>query len=535
MFPMQSHGRSPRRAVGLLLALLPVLAFAQQLSSESTSSTPSTSLDLGDLAPDSWRFAGHDLHNTRNAAGEWFISPLTAPHLKVKWVFTAEGDVSATPAVTPLVLYFPDWGGWLHKVSALTGQRIWSRRISDYTGVAGSRSRNTPALKDGKLYLGTLNGDFLAVDAQTGNLLWKTHLDPHPYAVITQSAIVDNNRVYVGVSSYESSVAEDPSYPCCTFRGSVLALDATTGAVLWKTYMVPPGYSGAAVWGSTLVLDKKRNSLYVPTGNNYSVPPSVRTCLLNAPDEAAQRACLSPDNHFDSALALNPDTGAIKWSTMLFPVDIFILSCLTRPEDCPPPAGPDYDLGQGTILYKVRTPDGHVRELLGAGSKSGIYRGLNPDTGAVVWATLVSPGSVGGGLLWGSAMGDGRIYAASANFANLPYTLPNGQTSSWGNFTGLDAATGQLLWQTPDPVEGHDLAPVSTANGVVFGCSIDPQGHMYALDGRTGAVLWTFVSGGSCNAGAAVANGTVYWGSGYSNFGVGTGNNKLYAFTPWGL
>lgn len=96
----------------------------------------------------------------------------------------------------------------------------------------------------------------------------------------------------------------------------------------------------------------------------------------------------------------------------------------------------------------------------------------------------------------------------------------------------MDAATGQLLWQTPDPMVGAQvLAPVTTANGVVFGCSSDPLGHMYALDARTGDVLWTFVSGGTCNAGAAVANGTVYWGSGYSNWGVGTPNNKLYAFT----
>jgi polyvinyl alcohol dehydrogenase (cytochrome) len=516
MFPMQSHERSAHRAAGLALALalLPVLALAQT------------------GGPGHWPYAGHDLHNTRNAEHERRISPRTAPHLYVKWVFTAEGDVSATPAVDGKVLYFPDWGGWLHKVDAATGARIWSRRISDYTGVPGSISRNTPALHDNRLFFGTLKGDFLAVDARSGDLIWKMHADPHPTAVITQSPIVFGNRVYVGISSYESSIAEDPSYPCCTFRGNVLALDARTGAVVWRTHTVPEGYSGGSVWGSTLVLDTKRNSLYVPTGNNYSVPPAVRACLLSAPDEASQSACLSPDNHFDSVLSLDPETGAIKWSRTLFPLDIFILSCLTRPEDCPPPAGPDYDLGQGTILYKARGPDGRMRELLGAGQKSGMYRALDPDTGAIVWGTQVSPGSVGGGLLWGSAMADGRIYAASANLFNLPYTLPSGETSSWGNFTALDAATGQILWQTPDPVVGsHDLAPVTTANGVVFGCSIDPLGHMYALDASTGAVLWTFVSGGSCNAGAAVANGTVYWGSGYSNFNVGTPNNKLYAFT----
>lgn len=514
MFRTTLDGRARFRLAGTLLLMLPLFACAQAGSSKR------------------WPFAGGNLHNTRSAEHERRISPQNASQLAVKWVYTTEGDVSATPAVEGGVLFFPDWGGWLHKVDAATGARIWSRQISDYTGVPGSISRNTPALHGNRLFFGTLKGDFLAVDARSGELLWKMHADPHPAAVITQSPIAFGNRVYVGISSYESSIAENPAYPCCNFRGSVLALDAGTGAVVWRTHTVPEGYSGGGVWGSTLVVDTKRKSLYVPTGNNYSVPSSVRACLLSAADEADRTACLAKDNFFDSVLSLDLETGAIKWGRTLFPLDIFILSCLTRPGDCPPPAGPDYDLGQGTILYRAKGADGKERELLGAGQKSGMYWALDPDTGAVVWGTQVSPGGTGGGLMWGSAMADGRIFAASANYEKKPYTLPSGETSSWGNFTALDAATGRMLWQTPDPVVGgSDVAPVTTANGVVFGCSIDPQGHMYALDARTGVVLWTFASGGSCNAGAAVANGTVYWGSGYSNWGVGTGNKKLYAFT----
>jgi polyvinyl alcohol dehydrogenase (cytochrome) len=511
---MKSNRRFTPWAVGLMLASLPVIACAQLLGSSL------------------WPFAGGGLHNTRSAGDEQRINPQTAPHLYVKWTFTTEGDVSATPSVVDGAVYFPDWGGWLHKVDAATGARIWSRRISEYTGIPGSRSRNTPAFHEGRLYLGTLNGDFLAVDASTGGLLWKSHPDAHPAAVITQSAIVDGNRVYVGVASYEESYAADPSYPCCTFRGNVVAMDTATGAVVWRTFVMPEGYSGGGVWGSTLVLDKKRNSLYVTTGNNSTVPPAVRQCLVDATDDATAAACIAPDDYFDAMLSLDASTGAIKWGRKLYPQDIFILTCLIRPEDCPPPAGPDYDFGQGAILFKTHHANGTPRELVGAGQKSGIYWALDPDTGATVWSTRVGPGGVGGGMMWGSAMADGRIYAANVNFDRLPYTLPNGQTSSWGNFTALNAATGQIVWQTPDPLQGaQDLAPVTTANGVVFGCSIDSQGHMYAMDASTGAVLWTFVSGGSCNAGAAVVDGTVYWGSGYSNFQVGTPNNKLYAFT----
>ncbi|WP_375768143.1 PQQ-binding-like beta-propeller repeat protein [Archangium gephyra] len=511
---MTSNRRFMHRAAGLALIILPLLACEQLLGWGR------------------WEFAGGDLHNTRSAGDEHRISPQTAPNLYVKWTFTAEGDVSATPSVVDGAVYFPDWGGWLHKVNAATGARIWSRQISEYTGIPGSRSRNTPAFHEGRLYLGTLNGDFLAVEASTGNLVWKSHPDSHPAAVITQSAIVDGTRVYVGVASYEESYAADPSYPCCTFRGNVVAMDTATGAVVWRTFVMPEGYSGGGVWGSTLVLDKKRNSLYVTTGNNSNVPPEVRQCLVNATDDATAAACIAPDDYFDAMLSLDASTGAIKWGRKLYPQDVFILTCLIRPEDCPPPGGPDYDFGQGAILFKTHLADGTQRELVGAGQKSGIYWALDPDTGATVWSTRVGPGGVGGGMMWGSAMADGRIYAANVNYDHLEYTLPNGQTSSWGNFTALNAATGQIVWQTPDPLQGaQDLAPVTTANGVVFGCSIDPLGHMYAFDASTGALLWTFVSGGSCNAGAAVSNGTVYWGSGYSNFQVGTPNNKLYAFT----
>jgi polyvinyl alcohol dehydrogenase (cytochrome) len=513
MFPKKPNERTALGVAVLAVTLVPVLALAQA------------------GGPGRWPYAGADLHNTRSAEHERRISPETAPHLYVKWVFTAEGDVSATPAVDGAAVYFPDWGGWLHKVDAATGARIWSRRISEYTGVPDSRSRNTPAIYGNTLFLGTLNADFLAIDARTGDLLWKTHPESHPTAVITQSPIVFGDRVYVGISSYESNFAGDPSFPCCTFRGSVVAMDKGTGAVVWKTYSVPEGYAGGAVWGSTLVLDMKRKSLYVPTGNNYDVPDAVRECVLSAPDDAAAAACLAPDNYFDSILSLDVRTGAIKWGRKLHPYDIFIVTCLIRPADCPPPGGPDYDFGQGPILYQTRGADGREVELLGAGQKGGRYWAFDPDTGATVWSTQVAPGSVGGGMMWGSAFADGRIYTATTNLDRIPYELPHGGTSSWGSFAALDAATGQKLWQTPDPVGSHDFAPVSTANGVVFGCSIDPLGHMYALDGRTGAVLWTFVSGGSCNGGAAVANGTVYWGSGYSNFGVGTPNNKLYAFT----
>jgi polyvinyl alcohol dehydrogenase (cytochrome) len=111
-----------------------------------------------------------------------------------------------------------------------------------------------------------------------------------------------------------------------------------------------------------------------------------------------------------------------------------------------------------------------------------------------------------------------------------------GAPTTHGAWSGIDAATGALLWQTVDPNPGAGFGggpsgPVSSANGVVYGCSLDAGGQMYAMNAATGAILWSFRSGGSCLSGAAIAGGMVFWGSGYSNFGFGTPNNKLYAFS----
>jgi len=158
--------------------------------------------------------------------------------------------------------------------------------------------------------------------------------------------------------------------------------------------------------------------------------------------------------------------------------------------------------------------------------------------------TQVGPSGDLGGLQWGSATDNERIYAAVSNSNFEPWELvENGvgteEFTSGGLWSALDTATGQILWQTADTgTTFGGLQPamaqgaVTVANGVVYACSLDTLGHMYAFDAATGDELWSFASGGSCNAGAAVVNGTVYWGSGYSYFAYRgtTGNDKLYAF-----
>ena len=498
-----------------------------------------------------WLSAGGDLQNTRSQPSEHQISVDTVGGLVKKWEFTTGGDVSATPAVDANTVYFPDWAGNLYAVDKKTGVVRWQITIGSATGIPGDKARATPAVTGNAVIVGTQGalfsgggpgGNVLAFDKNTGELLWKTKADDHFAAIITQSATVFDGKVFVGVASLEEALAGDPSYQCCSFRGSMLALDLKTGVILWKTYMAPAGYSGNAVWGSSPAIDHKRKSVYIATGNNYTVPDEVNQCVIAAAgDPVAVAACPAPDDYFDAIVSLDYRTGAVKWVTEAIPFDAWTTSCLPPPfgegTNCPEPEGPDYDFGQAPALFKTKSATGKPIELVGAGQKSGQYWAVNPDTGAVVWVTEAGPGGTAGGLQWGSSVDGTHVYTANSNSNFKPWELPDGSTTSLGVWSALDAATGEIVWQRAETnppggigIWGSTPGPTATANGVMFVCSMDALGHMYAFDGATGEILWSFASGGSCISGAAISNGMVFWGSGYSNFGGGTPNNKVFAF-----
>lgn len=493
-----------------------------------------------------WPSAGQNLGNTRYQKQGGGISPLTVGGLTQKWVFTTGGDVSAIPAVDERRVYFPDWAGNLYAVDRNTGQQVWKVSISAASGSAMDKARVTPVITGNKLLVGTQGGaivgggqggKMLAFDKNSGALLWSTQLDSHYAAIVTQSATVYAGRVYVGVASLEEALGAIVGF-CCNFRGSMLALDVETGAILWKTYTAPVGYSGSAVWGSAPAIDVKRRQVYIATGNNYSVPDAVKACVIAAGTNSnAVKACIATDDYFDSVMALDLTTGAVRWATKALTADIWNAACIGfgNPAFCPDPLvrGPDYDFGQAPALFTVKSggTDDESRDVVGAGQKSGKYWAFNPETGAVLWVTQAGPGGTGGGLQWGSAVDGRRVYTANANSNFLPW--PPGGTDTSGVWSGIDAATGQLLWQHRPSGGGSTSGPVTTTNGVVFGCSLDRvNGYMYAMDAATGTELWKFSSGGSCLSGAAISKGQVFWGSGYSNlFGAfGGPNNKVYGF-----
>lgn len=457
-------------------------------------------------ATSSWPMAGRDGANTRSNPDERLVGPATVGALTQKWHVTLGGTVAATPAVAGGTVYVPDSGGTLTALAASTGAKRWSRSVSTYTGVAKDATRATPAVAGGRLFFGTrLPGtkgvQLVAVATADGAKLWSTVVDPSPLAKITAAPTVVAGVAYVGVSSNDEN-----SKACCAWRGSVVALDAATGKVLWRAMTVPRGYTGGSVWSSSPAVDQAAGLLYVTTGNNYSAPPGVCT-------QPGQTACTpaDPRNHADSILALRTADGSVAWSLRTLDGDVSSAACKDAAR-----CGPDFDFGSGANLFTA-TVGGVSRTMVGAGQKSGIYWAADATTGALLWSTRVGPGGTIGGIQWGTAADGHGVYVAETNAQRAPYALqPSGDPVSGGSFTALDPATGRIRWQTPDPQSARDFGFVSTANGVVYGGSDAVTGpNMYALDAATGKLLWTFDSGGSVMGGAAVVDGRVFWASGY--------------------
>ena len=542
---IRSHKRtraSQFRSTLLAVALLAGLSFgAPRLSMAEPPSILQTITQYLE-----WPMFGQNWGNTATGLTVT-LTPNNVSKLKPKWTFTTQGDVSARAAVVGGSVYFPDWRGNLYRLNAKTGAQVWSKSLATDYGLVPSPgsaivvSRTSPAVDGDTLYIGTqgtASGAYLlAISTSTGSLKWKTQLDTHPMSIDTSSPVVLNGVVFTGIAALEEAAAANPQYPCCSFRGSAMAINAKTGAVLWKRYMVPPGYAGGSVWGSSLVLDLVRGLVYATTGNNYTTPKaaSFTTCVngRTLTDELVTD-CLAPDDYIDSIVALDMSTGTVRWSHRLWSQDDWNVSCIIGFQpgqaNCPNPVGPDYDFASGANLFITHTPHG-LRTILGAGQKSGTYYALDPASGQQLWATAVGPGSTLGGMEWGSATDGQRIYVAIANLNGVAYTA--GRAGSW---SALDPATGKILWQTPDPNGAIDLGPVTVANGVVYAASMagaPDARNMFALNAKTGAVLWDFAAGGSVIAGASIVNDTVYWGSGYSNLGIPgfTANNKFYAFS----
>jgi polyvinyl alcohol dehydrogenase (cytochrome) len=287
-------------------------------------------------------------------------------------------------------------------------------------------------------------------------------------------------------------------------------------------------------------------------------PPAVKACNAADPN-GFNESCEQPGSYLSSIVAFDLKTGTPVWSYRVVGDVPWQRACGLQPptvtwcapeSDNPLHGGDKWDLGgSGPNVFKIGHGS-HERSVVGVGEKSGVYVVLDARTGAFIWNTLVGPGGDMGGMEWGTAYDGDRIYASITNQHHIPYELTehgviSNTTATGGSWAALDPKTGKILWQTADPqvealpglgvVGVWDVGPVTVANGIVYASSmakLATQNQMFALDAATGAILWQFGAGSSVNAGPAVVEGSVYWGSGYSRAGVeGSGNHRLYAFS----
>ena len=546
--PRATRPRFGRRTLALAcLAVVALVATAQTFAG-----------DGGD-----WTTYGHDPANTRNQPDERDITPANASQLALKWVATTSGDVSATPAVSDGGVFFGDFGGTVWKLDANTGAVIWSHAVSDYTGLAGDYARTSPSLDGNVVIVGTNKTPLLlGVNATTGALIWKTQVNPDLHGTMTGSPQLVGDSVLTGVS------ASGASGPSATFRTDIVSVNALTGAINWESYAVPDnggnpgGYAGATMF-SAPAIDVADNLVFGTFGQPYTEPPSVAACNLASPNGFFSESCEQPGSYFDSIVAFDLTTGAPRWSYRIIGDAPWHRVCDAQPVAwCLPAAdtpiapasapgrgfGDDWDIGGGSPNVFVLGG----REVVGFGAKSGVYYLFDAKTGKLLWNTLVGPGGDQGGFEWGSAYDGSRIYVSLTDQHHIPYQLTeNGiltsHTTTGGSWAALDPATGEILWQAADPqtenlgpptgtVGVWDLGPATVANGVDYVTSMAKVGSdMYALDASDGNVLWSTSAGSSVNAGPAIVNGSVYWGSGYSKSAEGSGNDKLFAFSIGGI
>jgi len=515
-------------------------AAAVPTSNQCSNANPSTS------GP-GWNGFGNGLTNSRfqsaDAAG---LSLADVPKLQLRWAFGLGDVVNARgqPVVAAGRLFVTSGVGKVYALDPKSGCQYWefTSEAPIRSGVVVSDAGN-PAV-----FFGDARANAYAIEAGTGKLLWKVHVDAHPAAVITDTPSYYQGTVYVGVSSFEELAGADPKYECCKFRGSVVALEAATGKVNWQTYTIgePPkatsktkagaqrwGPSGAAVW-STPTIDTKRNAIYVATGDNYSDPPTKTS---------------------DAVLALDRATGQILWSQQMTAGDAFTVDCArSETTNCPDSKGPDFDFGQPPILASLQ----NGKQVLVIGQKSGVAHALDPDAqGKILWQTRVGKGSVLGGMEWGSAVDQQNMYVALSDMAFRAKTPDPDHPGMrvfeldperGGGIFALDLATGKKVWSALPASCGNrkqcspaQMGAVSAIPGVVFAGSVD--GRFRAYSAKTGEVVWDSdtardydtvngqkARGGAIDAGGpAIVGGMVYVYSGYAQWG-GMPGNVLLAF-----
>jgi polyvinyl alcohol dehydrogenase (cytochrome) len=522
-----------RRSVAGFIAGRPVGAPLPPSTTGLCASAPRP-LTASDIA-NGWNGWGVDVRNTRFVPAD--KAGLTAddvPRLELRWAFGFAGASSARaePAVLGGRVFVASENGDVYALDAETGCTYWTyhARAGIRTAISAGAYRGADGAEGFAVYFSDGGANAYAVDAATGREIWIRQVDDHPYAKATGSVTVYDGRVYVPISGVgEEGQGGTPTYGCCSFRGSVTALDADTGELVWKTYMLPElrsrgkssagvelfGPAGAGIWAAPTV-DPGRGLVYVATGNAYAGPSQATN---------------------DAVVALDIETGAIRWSFQPTPGDVWTGGCPRENSDnpnCPDALGPDHDFSMSPLL----TQRANGEDMLIIQQKSGMAYGVDPDDGSKLWAYRTSAGSSLGGQ-WGAAADGRRVYFGV-----------NGPRGAQGGLRAALIDTGEEIWSTaaePALCDGEpgcstgQGAAVTAIPGVVFSGSMDGGVRAYSAD--EGTVVWRYdtnrefetvngvaASGGAIDGpGPVVAGGLVLVSSGYVSL-IGRPGNVLLAF-----
>lgn len=529
----------------LLALLLSASSAAAQLTHERILNAESE--------PGSW------LTYSGNYAG-WRYSPLepinreNAKRLRLAWVHQMRyNQVETTPLVVDGVMYITEPPNDVAALDPETGRVFWRYRRAlptDTIACCGDVNRGLAMYGD-KLYLGTLDAKLVALDAKTGAVVWEVEVAnyQHGYAK-TAAPLSVKDMIITGIAGGEYGI-----------RGFLDAYDAETGERRWRTYTIPgPGEPGNETWAG----DSWKTG-GAPTWVTGAYDPDLNLVIWGtgnpAPDWNGDAR--AGDNRWsDSAIALDADTGELKWGFQFVPHDVH-----------------DWDAVQVPVLVDADW-EGQPRKLVYWAHRGGFYYVLDRTSGQFLfgapfaeqtWAkgldedgrpirlpgidptaegVVVSPSALGATnwfspsyspatelfyvAVWDGPglyiKGDddyepGQLFTGGRQFAILE------ENPGTGAVRALDAKTGEKVWDLPfvsKPMNGV----MSTASKLVFTGS--PAGHFYALDGETGDVLWRVQLGGQGLGGlggaAAVYTAPISYMSGGRQMVSISAGNALFTF-----
>jgi polyvinyl alcohol dehydrogenase (cytochrome) len=464
-----------------------------------------------------WNGWGNGVTNTRFQTRErGGLTAADLPRLELKWAFGFANVVTlrTQPAVAGGRLFVASENGQVHALDPRSGCTYWTykARAGVATALSVSRYRAAAGPTRYAVYFADRKANAYAVDAENGHEIWVQNVERHPSASITGAPTVYAGRVFVSVQGLsEEGRGALGDYACCTFRGSVSALDASTGKQLWKTYTVDEsrplakskdgvqmyGPAGGGIWSAPTV-DASRRLVYVATGNGYAGPPQPTT---------------------NAILALDMGTGAVRWVRQVLAADIWIMGCNAHngPDKpaCPETLGPDFDFSASPALTHAGS-----RDLIVLPQKSGLAFALDPSDGRIVWRYRFGKGSGFGGQ-WGTAIEGGTAYFGAADLL----------TPTPGGVHAVKLADGSRRWSMPPPkplcagslgcTVGQGTA-LTAIPGAVLSGAMDAGVRAYSTD--DGSILWTY----DCNRDFQTVNGVPAHGGGIDGPGPIVAGGMLY-------